>query len=309
MAGKKKRMPFAVELLQSGPEPEWDDQYEIEDSELEARFSTALGWYNSNYTSQQSRDLMFKFMKSDKTLKKQVDAISAVEAWKVGRTTESMASIAKNGCEFPSVLARYKERFDTKIEELTEEGNKLLSEKKVVKADVPKKVVVSIQERVRVVASEHIGNIEFLVDEFIDDNCKKKINLYDWLQKTGVKAGHMRHIIDYYKAQHEEIQEALKGEDEQLNEGYAFLTKPRKKKLVALYANFVSDSQEWQKDCRGKRKMRKRKVKTPKELVKKLNFKKKDEEFGIESVKAVDVLDASQVWVFDTKNRFMYKYV
>ena len=96
---RKKRMPFAVELLQAGPEPEWDDQHEIEDSELEARFATALGWYNSNYTSQQSRDLMFKYMKSDKTLKKQVAAISEVEAWKVGRTTESMANIAKNGCE------------------------------------------------------------------------------------------------------------------------------------------------------------------------------------------------------------------
>ena len=107
MAGKK-RMPFKVELLQMGPEPEWDDQYEIEDSELEARFSTALGWYNSNYTSQQSRELMLKFMKSDKTLKKQVDAISAVEAWKVGRTIESMASITKNDKEKTVLLGSKK---------------------------------------------------------------------------------------------------------------------------------------------------------------------------------------------------------
>ncbi len=94
----------------------------------------------------------------------------------------------------------------------------------------------------------------------------------------------------------------------ELFQGY-FLSKPRKKKLVAFYANIISDCREWQKDCRGKRKARKRKVKTPKELVKFLNFKSKDEDFGIESVKPADIIGASQVWVFDTKTRFMHKYV
>ena len=43
--------------------------------------------------------------------------------------------------------------------------------------------------------------------------------------------------------------------------------------------------------------------------MKALKFKPKDEEFGIESVKPADIIGASQVWVFDTKTRFMHKYI
>jgi len=105
------------------------------------------------------------------------------------------------------------------------------------------------------------------------------------------------------------LQESLRGEDEQLVEGYAFLTKPRKRKLIAFLANIINDCREWQKQSRGKRKARKRKVKSPKDLVKSLNFKKSDEDFGIESVKSSDIIGATQVWVFDTKTRFMHKYI
>ena len=309
MARKSVKSPKSYDLTDMGPEPEWEDQHELEDSELDSRFGMALGWYNYNYTPKHSQDFMIKYMKSDKKLKKDADAIAALEPWQIGRPYGAMAKMATNGCEFPSVLVKYRERFDAVIPGLVERGNEILSVKKVNSATKAKAPVVSIQERVRVVASLHIGNIEAEVDAFIASNCKKKFNLYDWLQKSGVKGGHMNHIIDYYKAQHVEMQEVLKGQDEQLNEAYAFLTKPRKKKLVALYAKFVSDSQEWQKDCRSKRKIRKRKVKTPKELVKALKFKAKDKSFGIESVKPTEVVGASQVWVFDTKTRFMYRYI
>jgi len=309
MARKAAKALKSYELMDLGKEPEWDEQHDLEDSELTFHFSRALNWYNYNYTSKHGQDFLVKYMKSVKKHKKNADAVSALEPWQIGKPYGSLAIMALNGLEFPSVLSQYKDRFESRISELVEKGKEVLAKKKVKVLAKKKAPVVSIQERVRAVSSEHLGNIEGLVDDFVENNCKKKINLYDWLQKSGVKGGHMNHIIDYYKEQYAEMQEVLLGKDDDLNEGYAFLSKPRKKKLALLYASFIADSQEWQKNCRGKRKARKRKVRTPKELVKSFVYKKEDEDFDLESVKPVEIIGASQVWLFDTKTRFMYKYV
>ena len=216
-----------------------------------------------------------------------------------------------NGFSFPEFLASSEDTFYAKIVKLIDLGKEVLAEKKaqVVAKAQTKAPVISIQARTRNSARDVIGYVEGQIDEFVESGCKKKINLYDYFQKAGIKGGYMTYVIEHFKPIQEEMQEMIAGDDDDLNEGYSFLTKPRKKKLVALYANILSDCQEWQKDCRGKRKARKRKGKTPKELVKALKFKPKEEEFGIESVKPADIIVAAQVWVFDTKTRFMHKYI
>ena len=303
----RRRSPHPAELLDMGPEPDWDDQHDLEQPELKARISRALNWYNYNYNSKDYKKFYIEYLNSDKKLKKHVPAISTLEPWEIKPAIGSLAKMATNGFEF----GMYKEKFDSFLEICVEAGNKNLSVKKAKNVTKAKAPVVSIQERVRAVAAGHIGNIEHQVDEFIESGCKKtKFSLYGWLQKSGVKGGHMKPIIAYYKTCYDEMQKVLaaKEEDEQLVEGYSYLTKPKRKKLASFYGSLISEAEEWQENCRGNRKIRKRKIKKPKDLVKALKYKKKDEDFGIESVNPVDVIGASQVWVFDTKTRFMHKY-
>jgi hypothetical protein len=294
-----------------GSEPDWDDIDELTEGEMRSRFGNALNWYNYNYNTRNLQDFLVKWMKQTDGLVHHAPAVAALESHHVGPTYGSVACMLMNNFEFPEHLAREESSFHDKLVELIDAGKKILEEKKakiVAKAqtNVP---VLSIQARTRNAARNVIGHIEGEIDEFIESGCKEKINIYDYLQKAGIKGGYMSYVTEHFQPLYEEVQEVLKSDDEQLKEGYAFLSKPRKKKLVAFYANIISDCREWQKDCRGKRKARKRKVKTPKELVKFLNFKSKDEDFGIESVKPADIIGASQVWVFDTKTRFMHKYV
>tara|TARA_Y100000817_G_C16859544_1_gene545273 strand:- start:2937 stop:4079 length:1143 start_codon:yes stop_codon:yes gene_type:complete len=303
MAKKAAKIPKAYELL--GSEPDWDDQHDLTDAELNMRFANALNWYNYNYVNRNAQDFLAKHVKS----KKESSAISALDASSIKPTYGFVAKMAANGLEFPSTLERYKTKLDKYISELIVEGSKVLDTKKakqIAKSSAP---VVSIQERTRIAASEHIGYIEGEIDDFIEAGCKGKFNTYDYLQKAEIKGGYMKYFIEHFQPIHEEFQEALRGEDEDLVEAYSYLSKPRKRKLIAFLANILNDCREWQKQSRGKRKARKRKVKTPKDLVKSLNFKKSDEDFGIESVKPSDIIGSSQVWVFDTKTRFMHKYV
>jgi len=303
MARKAAKIPKSYEL--TGSEPDWDDQYKLTDDDLKSKFGNALNWYNYNYTNRNAQDFLAKYVKS----KKDAAAILAVDTSIIKPTLGYVAKMATNGLEFPTVLEKYKTKLDEYIEELIVEGNEVLASKQAkaaVKAAAP---VISIQERTREAAREHIGFIEGEIDDFIASGCKSKFSTFEYLQKIGVKGGYMTYIIEHFQPIYEEIQEALRGEDEQLVEGYSFLTKPRKRKLIAFYANILNDCREWQKESRGKRKSRKRKVKTPKDLVKSLKFKENDTEFKIESVKPENIIGATQVWVFDTKTRFLHKYV
>ena len=303
MAKKATKIPKAYELL--GSEPDWDDQYDLSDDDLNSRFGNALNWYNYNYSNNNAQDFLAKHVSS----KNDAAAISALDASSIKTTYGFVAKMASNGLEFPSVLERYKIKLDEYIAKLIVDGNEVLEKKQAKKQAKSSAPVVSIQERTRNAASEHIGHIEGELDDFIESNCKSKFSTFDYLQQAEIKGGYMKYFIDHFQPIYEEVQEALRGDDEQLVEGYAFLTKPRKRKLIAFLANIINDCREWQKQSRGKRKARKRKVKTPKDLVKSLNFKKSDEDFGIESVKPSDIIGSSQVWVFDTKTRFMHKYI
>ena len=303
MARKASKIPKAYEL--QGSEPDWDDQYDLKDEDLNSRFGNALNWYNYNYSNNNAQDFLAKYVKS----KKDAAAISAVGVTSIKSTYGFVAKMASNGLEFPSVLERYKTKLDNYVSGLIELGNEAL-EKSHAKQSVKKSApMVSIQERTRNAASEHIGYIEGEVDDFIEAGCKSKFSTFDYLQQAEIKGGYMKYFIDHFQPIYEELQEALRGEDDQLVEGYDFLSKPRKRKLIAFLANIINDCREWQKQSRGKRKARKRKAKSPKDLVKSWNFKKSDEDFGIERVKPSDIIGATQVWVFDTKTRFLHKYV
>ena len=311
MARKAAKTPRSYEMTDLGSEPDWDDLDELTEDEVRSRFGNALNWYNYNYSTRNAQDFLVKWMKQTDGLVHYAPAVAALESHCVGRTYGSVACMLMNGFSFPEFLASSEDTFYAKIVKLIDLGKEALAEKKaqVVAKAQTKTPVISIQARTRNSARDVIGYVEGQIDEFVESGCKKKINLYDYFQKAGIKGGYMTYVIEHFTDSYEEMQEMIKGDDDDLNEGYSFLTKPRKKKLVALYANILSDCQEWQKDCRGKRKARKRKVKTPKELVKALKFKKSDEDFGIESVKPADIIGASQVWVFDTKTRFMHKYI
>ena len=74
MARRSAKAVKSYDVMDLGDEPEWYDQYDMEDSELNTHFGGALAWYNYNYTPKHNQDFMIKFMKSDKKTKKNVDS-------------------------------------------------------------------------------------------------------------------------------------------------------------------------------------------------------------------------------------------
>ena len=293
-----------------GFEPDdWSDQAELEETELRNRIGFAFNWYNYNYNQKDIKNNYIKYLKSQPSLKKHVPAINTVEPHEIGSPYVSLAKMVSNGY----VMSEAEQaKFDARLDSLVKRGIATLASKKdkaVVKAKAP---VVSIQQRVRNATAGILGDIDGEIDNYLEEDCPKiakSFDLYSFLQKNEVKGAHTRYVIAHLEEQLAELKELAKGKDEQLVEGYSFLTKPKQNRYRQFIAAMLEEAQDWLTNCKGTRKVRKRKVKSPKELVKALKFKKSDEDWNLESINPTAVLDAGQVWVFDTKTRFMYKYV
>jgi hypothetical protein len=289
--------------LTFGDEPTFGNFTDLNPEQQSSAIGDALNWYNTAFKSKDSQKALLAYV--TKNHKKHLPAVRAVSSVSIS-TYGHLAKIIENGCTDPHISAK----LDAYVLKLAEEGKKVVfTQTKVAKKKAAGRVV-SIQERVNDQVREYLGEIEGEVDEFVLNDCKKsKYNLYNWLQSREVKGVHTRKIKAYYKIVYAELREVVAGTDEQLNEGYAFLTKAKQRKYAQFIASLISDTDEWIKNCNSKRKIRKRKIKTPAELISKLKYKKADEDYKVSSVDPISILDASQVWVFDTKTRFLHRYV
>ena len=285
-----------------GDEPTFTDFETLTTEEQKSAIGNALSWYNKANSTKDSKTIFLDYV--TKNHKKQLPAVKAVTS-SIISTYGNIVKLLENGC----VSSDLQDKLDAHIEELAAKGSKIVSKQKAKVEKKPKGKVLSIQERISEQTHGYIGTIEGEVDEFLLNDCKKSaFNLYTWYQINEVKGVHARRIKTFYKVMYDELCEVVAGKDAQLNEGYAYLSKAKQRKFAQFVAKLISDTDEWITNCNSKRKIRKRKVKTPAQIVSKLKYKTRDDDYNIESVDPTALIDATQVWVFDTKTRFLHKY-
>ena len=278
-----------------------DDEPIFENGEVEEKErDDALSWYHHNQISTNIlRSYFIEYAKNiDPTI---VPAVKAAQLL-VSPTWGAAARMLSRGLQDED----WKRRTDGRVIEIVQRGNEILAEKG---ADKPKNVYVpNIQERIRAQVGALVGEIEFEVDEFLVDGCKSEFNLFKWLQKKEVKGVHASRIKNHYAEVLDEIEEVIAGNDEDLVAGYSFLTKAKLKKYRKFIDELVNDADTFGSLAKANRKPRKKKVRSVRDVTAKVKYKVKDDDYKIVSVDPTNLMDASQVWLFNTKDRFLHKY-
>jgi hypothetical protein len=100
-----------------------------------------------------------------------------------------------------------------------------------------------------------------------------------------------------------EIEEVIKGGEEQLTEAYSFLTKKQQKEYANLLKRIIDDCAKIAHTAKLTRAPRKKKVKSVDKIVGKMQYKKEDAEYKTASIDPINIIGASQLWVFNTKTR------
>ena len=177
--------------------------------------------------------------------------------------------------------------------------------------DTPAPVVVdkgpSIQDRLNEKISEIAGDLEGAIDEVVTSKFNTMPSPFAIMQDRA-KGMHANKLIDIFKKRRSEFDEVLNTKDAEVREGYSNFTKPQLKKLVAFCDTIITDAMKIAGEAKVNRKPRKRKAKTPDQLVSKVQYCQKFDELKLVSIKPKDIIGAMQLWVFNTKNRKLGVY-
>jgi hypothetical protein len=278
-------------ILFSGAEPKFSA--ELTSSEL----MQTLSWYAQNKASKDavkySCDYFKKFHKIDASpvLKNKVPTFGFV------------CRIISNGGSLP---AKDKIWFDGEVQKVKDDlqaSFSLQSNEVVVKNNV-----INIQDRIRDKANECIAELEGQVDDFVLSGCSSNVSPYGVFHTMNIKDAQTKYIIEWAKSKRIEFDDVVNTDDALVKEGYSNFTKPQLKKMVAYFDQVILDCQRLSGESVKSRKPRKRKAKSPDQLVSKMKYLTEFKELKLTSIKPSDIIGMMQLWVYNTKTRKLGVY-
>jgi len=188
----------------------------------------------------------------------------------------------------------------------------------------------TIQERIQKRVHEILEPIEIWLDRYVTAPEKfnpDKFKLVDVFKKQQVGGVHARKIMEMYEPQYKEYKDLLilrsknlkfkeitdeednDSEERQLLESYEDVDNETIQKGIKAFDNIFEACDRMIAIANANRKPRKKKEKSPEQLVAKMQFKKNDEKANLESIDPAEIIYAEQVWVYNTKTRKLGHYI
>lgn len=196
------------------------------------------------------------------------------------------------------VLKQHIEQTYTKYSSLKEEAKDDVEESK------PKAPVISIEHRIIDAARTQSEDIDYAIDEFINTKASS-FSTKAMLLKNGTSGAVAKKIAEYYEYPLNEAKEAYEGKCEQLVEGYSFFTKSELKKFIGFLEGIVNDCRQHAVVTKKPRTVR---AKPAGVIVKRLKYMIKFDELNMRSVDPATIVGADVVYIYNTKNRKLFKY-
>ena len=328
----RKKKKLAPRIKKRGLQaPSFEGWENLEAEKFHRLKRTVSDFWYMHYKHNENIEHMFTWMKENKYSKSEIS--NAKKAAKYEGLVGIYCRMLLDGC--PDFVQAEDDYWQTlpgtsgnihpltdyikpKIAELIEKGKLIVEEKK---ADDKKKNVYipSIQERLEEAAGEKTEDLDQWIDDWMRDSkaspLKDKMPL-KLFKRQNINLGHLRFVTGWFQGSYEELQElenlppAKQRDDmqQQLAEGYETYSKAQIKELTDFYKRLFDAIEIMKAEQKQNRAVRKPKVKSAQELVKKLKFKSSDGTFGIASVNPSEVIDATAVVVFNTKNRKLGVY-
>jgi hypothetical protein len=290
---------FDASKIRVGVEPTWVEDAEVTRSEL----LRAFNWYNYFNDNKSAAKMFFAHFLGTK---QEMVALKTLNIKYIPPILGTMSRMIYLGCKFQDTELNTFDRIYKETLQLV--GNVLDDD---VEEDKPVKFKLTIQQRTQNKMASKLGVVEGIIDEFMTNGykLKTKFAMYTWLQEQEIKPLQSKQIAALYEPMATELEEALAGTDEDLNEGYGHISKPQMKRLVAFVRSLVDDATLWASNGKSVRKPRTKKSVPATKQIDKLSYCKADNDLKIVSVKPESILGAQELWVFNTKYRKLIKYV
>lgn len=184
----------------------------------------------------------------------------------------------------------------------------------VIEEAKPEAKVVSIQERMRQQVSDLCGQWEGYLDDWRDGEFDlKKFDPYKEMivHQPAIKPAHAKIIQQMYEAMYAEAQELVAWEDEDIKEAYSQFTgrAQDRKNFLKFYEMIMTATSTLINTGKANRKPRSKKAPSKEKLIAKMKYKESEPTIGLASINPISILEANELWVYNTKNRKLMHYV
>ena len=291
-----------MDLKATGKLPEWHDQDKLTDEQFKARWRAAKYFYYYHHDIKELRPFIATVYGKDWS-KAQHKSFNKLKDWQVSVPLATSCKVHLDGARWEPEIKAW---CDSKIAEMLKVGAGIADEDDKPKEE-PKKVI-GIQDRLKDIKNDVIGDLEELEDEFIRTGKMPNINVMNWLRGKSVPQQIIPDMIDYYAQRLAFMLEVKEGKDAQLKEGYAHLKKKDLDNWIKWYNDIVTDLDGYKRAKVASRKPRARKPVSPEKLTRRLKHLKDFAELGLTSIKAADIIGAASLWVYNTKTRKLGVY-
>ena len=289
-----KTQEYLINITYVGDEPDYTAKGVLTDTEL----GLAYNWYSYMCNANDAREYIVEYLEHlgktavANTIKNIPDTQVPVTAGWLCRILSRGGKITDRSKEF--LLNRIMSAIERNKTQLADETQ---VQKKLVKPPVD--IQLNIRER----AQDIIGTIDHMLDK------GTSFSVYEFLQQSQIPALYSSYIANYYMKMVDELTEVLAGNDADLKYGYRNYSKPEVKQMLELYMQIVEDALKFGDNTKKiRRSTRKPKTMTAEKILKRLNFKKNDQEFKLVSIEPQLILAAQELWTFNTKNRMLTVY-
>lgn len=282
MNARKRKTVEEIEVKMTGGEPNFKEK---EISQLD--MVKALNWYTQNRDTKIAAKYISDYVKKNKL---------KVSAEIINKQSTTFGYLCRIKISGGILLTVHEEKFQQYLKNMIEEVAP------AVKAEVAPTNIISIQDRVAEKIAEIAGDLEGAIDDYILGGFKSPASPYAILHGRA-KAMHSAKIVEIFKRKRQQFDAALDGE-----EGYSNFNKTQLKKLVAYCDQIIVDANKISGEAKATQKPRKRKAKTPEQLVSKVLYCDEDPTYKLESVPPKQIIGAMQLWVFNIKTRKLGVY-
>jgi hypothetical protein len=280
-----------IEVKTTGAEPKFSQLTTLSQLEM----SKTLTWYTQN------RDGKFAYKSIAEYVKKHKLSVSQ-EA--INNQTTTFGFICRMLDRGAHLTDKHQQWFDERLKSMTS----FVNTKNDVETPVDTNTnVISIQDRIAEKTSEIAGELEGAIDDYINSDFTKSSSPYAIMQDK-VKGVHATKILEIFKRRRAQFDEALSTNDEQLIEAWSCYNKSQLKKLVAFCDTIITDAMKFLQASSQSRKPRKRKQKTPEQLIAKLNYQEAYAPSDLKSEDPKKIIGAQQLWVYNTKTKKLGVY-
>lgn len=221
------------------------------------------------------------------------------------------AYLVTKGVELEESTHTYLEE---RYKELLAKAETLSKAKKVVDTEKVKMPIMSIQDRMK----EQVTGLCATWDDCVDQLCFNndfelaKFDPHSQMQtynSSVIKAAHAKIIKDMYWNQYQEAQEVVAWKDEQIKEGYSYMTAKKRKEFLAFYEKIMVACDTFINTGKAVRKPRVKKAPSKEKLISKIKYKESEPSIGLASINPLSIIDSSILWVYNSKNRKLGCYI